>query len=680
MAFKKLTSRAFFIGWALLWLIVFNPATNAHRASPPRSVFQDQTLSISLETVVTGLNNPVYITHSRDESGRLFIVEQPGRIRILQNGKLLSPAFLDLSSKVLFGGERGLLGLAFHPKFATNRRFFVNYTRQPDGATIIAEYTVSSTNSNLADTSERVLLTIPQPFVNHNGGMIEFGPDGYLYIGMGDGGSAGDPQNNGQNLMVLLGKMLRIDVDGETPYAIPKDNPFFGALSIRNEIYAYGLRNPWRFSFDRETGELYAGDVGQNRIEEVDIIKKGGNYGWRLMEGSSCYNPATNCDRTGLILPITEYDHTIGCSITGGYVYRGKRFPDLQGVYFFGDYCQGTIFSYRNGTTTKLLQSGLGITSFGEDQDGELYVIGQKGTIAHILGPTPSGNCTLTCPQNITVTDTDGNGSEVVTYSAPIEKGLCGAITSTPPSGSTFPVGTTTVNCVASMGGGACSFTITVNPKSGGDQTPPTVRVIAPNGKETLRAGQPFTIEWQSSDNVGVINHDISLFAEFLDIAPKIVATGLSGTAQSFLWTVDAYPSPARIQVTAKDAAGNVGSDVSDAPFIIQVPDTQAPTVKITSPNGGEKLKAGSSFTITWQSSDNVGIKSQNILLSTDGGATFPTTLVSDLPGAAQSFMFAVPSTQAKSKTARVRVVAFDAAGNQGQDESDANFKIKPKR
>src|SRR6185295_8643551 len=233
---------------------------------------------IVLQPLISGLNSPILVTNAHDGSNRLFIVEQPGRIKVLRPGSSSPTSFLDIASRVLSGGERGLLGLAFHPQFSTNRRFFVNYTRQTDGATVIAEYRASATNGDVADTSETVLLVIAQPFSNHNGGMIEFGPDQFLYIGMGDGGSANDPGNRAQNLTELLGKILRIDVDhanGGVPYSSPSDNPFFGATAGRDEIYAFGMRNPWRFSFDRDTGQLYCGDVGQNAREEIDIITRG---------------------------------------------------------------------------------------------------------------------------------------------------------------------------------------------------------------------------------------------------------------------------------------------------------------------------------------------------------------------------------------------------------------------
>ncbi|MBX7222315.1 MAG: PQQ-dependent sugar dehydrogenase [Blastocatellia bacterium] len=364
-----------------LWMFpVIKPAVVTAQGSAP----------IRLEPVVSGLSSPVYVTHAGDNSGRLFAVERPGRIRLIQNGALLATAFLDITALVLSdSSERGLLSVAFHPQFAANRRFFVNYTRKPDGATVVAEYTASVVNPNLADTAERVVLTVAQPFNNHNGGQLQFGPDGYLYIGMGDGGSAGDPQGNGQNINTLLGKMLRLNVDGAQPYESPADNPFFGSIPGRDEIFAVGFRNPWRFSFDRQTGQLYVADVGQSNREEVDLVVNGGNYGWNTMEGTNCFNPPSGCNQNGLILPITEYGHTGGqCSITGGYVYRGTQNRDLQGMYIYGDYCRGNILGYRNGTVTTLLDQVGNIASFGQDQEGELYVVLLNGAIRRIVGPS----------------------------------------------------------------------------------------------------------------------------------------------------------------------------------------------------------------------------------------------------------------------------------------------------
>jgi len=338
--------------------------------------------TLQVTPIITGIANPVAITHAGGGSGRLFITLQAGLIILYDGQQVLPTPFLDISPLVTSGGEQGLLSVAFHPNYAANGFFYVNYT-DLNGDTVIARYRVS-VNPNTADpSSATILLTIPQPFPNHNGGQLLFGPDGYLYIGMGDGGSGGDPSNNAQNLMSLLGKILRIDVDNSQPYGIPPDNPFLTDPNASDEIWAYGLRNPWRFSFDRQTGDLFIADVGQNNLEEVNFqaaASTGGeNYGWRLMEGSSCFNPGSNCNDGSLALPILEYDHSLGCSISGGYRYRGLQSPGMAGLYFYGDFCSGRIWGATQNaqgawTTTQLLATALQITAFGEDEDGELYV------------------------------------------------------------------------------------------------------------------------------------------------------------------------------------------------------------------------------------------------------------------------------------------------------------------
>jgi glucose/arabinose dehydrogenase len=354
---------------------------------------------VSLEPLVGGLDQPVFLTHAHDGSNRKFIVEQPGRILVMQPGSTSTSVFLDIRSRVLSGGERGLLGLAFHPLYATNGRFFVNYTRETDGATVIAEYHVSAVNRNAADPgSESVLLVILQPYPNHNGGMIAFGPDNYLYIGMGDGGSAYDPENRAQNVDDLLGKMLRIDVDHplspSVRYSSPASNPHFGpSVPGRDEIYAIGLRNPWRFSFDRLNGQLYAGDVGQVSREEIDIIVRGGNYGWRVLEGTLCTGLGPAPCSMPSIAPITEYATGQGgrCAITGGYVYRGSRQSLPYGAYIYGDYCSGEIFMFQGGPANVILDTNLNISSFGEDESGEIYVVGLGGSISRLAGTAAPG-------------------------------------------------------------------------------------------------------------------------------------------------------------------------------------------------------------------------------------------------------------------------------------------------
>ncbi|MDQ7844643.1 MAG: PQQ-dependent sugar dehydrogenase [Armatimonadota bacterium] len=372
----------FLLGVAL-WL---RAGVQAQPAPAPR---------LALRPVVTGLSAPVYLTHAGDRSGRLFVVEQEGRIRVVRDGRLLARPYLDIRSRVVSGGELGLLSVAFHPRFADHGRFFVNYTTNQGGRlrTVIAEYRAAPPDADVAGAAERILLEIDQPFRNHNGGLNLFGPDGMLYIGMGDGGSAGDPYNAGQRLDTLLGKLLRIDVDGTAPYRIPPDNPFVARNGARGEIWAYGLRNPWRFSFDRATGRLFLADVGQHQWEEIDLVVRGGNYGWKIMEGAHCYSPPEGCDRTGLQLPIAEYDHSQGCSVTGGYVYRGSRIPALVGRYLFGDYCSGRIWALTeaggNWAMAAVLTTDLRIASFGEDPAGELYVVDHAGTVYLITARSP---------------------------------------------------------------------------------------------------------------------------------------------------------------------------------------------------------------------------------------------------------------------------------------------------
>jgi glucose/arabinose dehydrogenase len=355
---------------------------------------------IALAVRATGLTNPVFVTSAPDGSGRLFIVEQGGRIKILKNGSVLPTPFLTVSYAVMGGSEQGLLGLAFHPSYKTNGKFYVDYTNA-DGTSVVREYQRSATNPDLADpTKTRVILRQSQPYANHNGGMLAFGKGGYLFIGFGDGGSGGDPGNRAQNLGTWLGKILRIDVNGTTSthnYRVPSSNPFVGRTGL-DEIWQYGLRNPWRFSFDRANGNLWIGDVGQARYEEVDrAIKtvngpgRGINWGWRVMEGSHCYSPSTGCNTSGKTLPLLDYDHSSGrCAVTGGYVYRGSAIPALVGAYLFGDFCSGEIWAVDAGAArpaakTLKLATGFPISSFGEGASGELYVVDYSGRILQVV-------------------------------------------------------------------------------------------------------------------------------------------------------------------------------------------------------------------------------------------------------------------------------------------------------
>ena len=376
----------------LLGLIV--PALPA--CDPSTLVTPDPSAVASLELVVDGLDGPLDLTAAPGEEDRLYVVERPGRIRIVDDGTLVETPFLDITSITSEGGERGLLGLAFHPDYPSTGTFFVNHTNLA-GDTRVVRYTVSPSGDAADPSSATELILVEQPFSNHNGGQLAFGPDGMLYIGLGDGGSSGDPSGHGQNPSTLLGSILRIDVDGGAPYAIPPDNPFADGADGAPEVWMYGLRNPWRFSFDASTGDIYVADVGQNEIEEVSVLSAadaaGANLGWDVLEGTRCYDAET-CDRTGLVLPAHEYTHDEGCSITGGYVYRGAALPQLDGRYFYGDYCGGWVRSFRlssDGAATDVTDhteafGSVGdLASFGLDAAGELYLLDLDGAVYRMV-------------------------------------------------------------------------------------------------------------------------------------------------------------------------------------------------------------------------------------------------------------------------------------------------------
>lgn len=354
--------------------------------------------AIRLQRIAAGFEMPLDFVTPDDGLGRIFIVEQRGRIRIIKNGVVLDTPFLDWRTKVACCDERGLLGLAFPPGFAQKQRFYINYT-DTSGNSVVSRLRVSSDGDRADASSEEILLRVTQPFANHNGGNLIFGPDGFLYIGFGDGGSGGDPQNNGQRLDTLLGKMLRIDVEsGQNPYAIPPTNPFANTTGARPEIWAYGLRNPWRYSFDKETSDFWIADVGQDRAEEVNFqpasSKGGENYGWRRMEGLQCYPPGATCDRSGITLPILEYGRQLGNSVTGGFVYRGTRYPALHGWYLYGDFGSGNLWGVqRVGSewdNRLLLATGAQISSFGQDPSGELYLVDYNGRVNFIAAGPPT--------------------------------------------------------------------------------------------------------------------------------------------------------------------------------------------------------------------------------------------------------------------------------------------------
>lgn len=358
--------------------------------SAPIPLAPDQ-IQLRLEAVFQGFELPVFFTHAGDGSGRHFVVEKTGKIWVIDKGEVQPTPFLDVSNRITTAGnEQGLLGLAFAPNFTETGHFFINYTDR-QGTTIVERYTVAGDNPHRGDAqSAFTVLTVAQPASNHNAGMLDFGPDGYLYVPLGDGGAANDRFGNGQNPQALLGKILRLDVttDPTQPYLIPPDNPFVAAdwngQDVRDEIWAIGLRNPWRTSFDRVTGDFWIADVGQNRFEEVNVVPSGApggyNFGWPIMEGKSCFQ-AANCDQSGLILPVVDYAHGQGeCSVTGGYVYRGQAYPQWHGVYFYGDFCSGRIWALApdgagGWLNAEVLDTDLAISSFGEDEQGELYVL-----------------------------------------------------------------------------------------------------------------------------------------------------------------------------------------------------------------------------------------------------------------------------------------------------------------
>jgi glucose/arabinose dehydrogenase len=397
-------SRKFFLAASVLVAIACFFAFNSISVSRAQTTAPLPTLGLA--NTIGGFTSPVGIANANDGSNRLFVVEQGGRIRIIKNGALLTTPFLDISTRISSGGERGLLGLAFPPDYVTKGYFYVNYTN-PAGDTVIARYLRSASNADTADSaSEQIIITIAQPFANHNGGQLNFSPrDKQLYVGMGDGGSGGDPGNRAQNPAELLGKILRLDVESGRPYTytVPASNPFVNRTGFRPEIWALGMRNPWRFSFDRMTADLFIADVGQGSFEEIDFQTAqsagGENYGWRIMEGVHCSNP-NPCNQTGLTLPIHEYDHSAGdCSVTGGYVYRAAQFPRMRGLYIYGDFCTGRIWGLRfennAWTNALLLDNSFQISAFGEDETGNVYVAAYNtGQISMLVdnGPvvTPS--------------------------------------------------------------------------------------------------------------------------------------------------------------------------------------------------------------------------------------------------------------------------------------------------
>ena len=423
--------------------------------------------TLELERVFPALTfeRPVLLTHAGDGSNRVYVVEQRGVVhRIDPAAPGRTDAFLDIRSRVSRGGnEEGMLGLAFDPRFTANGRFYVYYSAASPRRSVLSRFETGS--NGLGDAaSESALLEVRQPYSNHNGGMIAFGPDGMLYVALGDGGSAGDPQRNGQDLGTLLGAILRIDVtqagDG-APYAIPGDNPFVGQRGARGEIWAYGLRNPWRFSFDSETGDLWTGDVGQNALEEVDVVRRSGNYGWNVMEGSRCFR-STSCNADDFEPPVAEYGRDLGCSITGGYVYRGQRLPELRDVYLYADYCSGRIWGLRYDgervtEQAQLARASFQVPSFGEDEAGEVYVLGFDGGIYAFAAPP--GQTGQAPP---TLTSTDEESPAPAPTPAPAATGTPLPATASTPAANPTPTPGTATHLPAMSSGGVAWAVVAV--------------------------------------------------------------------------------------------------------------------------------------------------------------------------------------------------------------------------
>ncbi|MFN0151321.1 MAG: PQQ-dependent sugar dehydrogenase [bacterium] len=581
--------------------------------------------------IVSGLTRPLFVTAAPRDTSRIFIVEQgsasSARIKIYKpaTGLVNATPFLTIPNVATGGDEQGLLGLAFHPEYPDTPYFFVNFTRSSDGATVIRRYNVSA-NPDTADPATSTLIQVQsQPQANHNGGWIGFGPDGYLYAAYGDGGGANDQGTghdpvvgNGQSDGTRLGKILRLDINNGLPFTIPPSNPFVGMGSPREEFWAKGVRNPWRPSFDRLTGDFYIADVGQNLWEEVHYqpaASTGGeNYGWRKFEGYAIFNCPTPCDSSGLTRPVQVYSHggaPFRCSITGGYVYRGMDIPDLYGRYFYSDYCSDQTWTICvvNGVATELTERtsdmlpGVGftlddITSYGEDARGELYITDRDGEIYAILPDLPGGP----------------------------------------------------------------------------DVIAPTAAVQTPNGGEIYVSGTTIPIQWDASDAFGVVSLDI-LFSRNGGLSfPSTIVTGIrNGCVYPWNTAGVAATDMGRIKIIARDAAGNFVEDVSNANFTIGPVASAAPTVTLLTPNGGEVLDAQGTASITWNAMDDLGVTAVDLLYSADGGATFPTTIATNL---ANSGTYVWSVDDAATTMGRIRVVVRDANFQAAQDASDANFEI----
>jgi glucose/arabinose dehydrogenase len=572
----------------LIFVIVFLPLS-----------VEAQLPGIGLNIYVGGFTNPVNITNAGDSSGRLFIVEQAGAIKIVKNGVLQVIPFLDISDRVLSGGEQGLLSVVFPFGYASKGYFYVNYTRNTDGTTVVSRFRVT-TNPDIADpATEEIILTIEQPFANHNGGQLAFSPkDGYLYIGMGDGGSGGDPNNYAQNLNVLpgnkklLGKLLRIDVEsGATPYAIPVDNPLL--KGTRSEIWALGLRNPWRFSFDRITADLYIGDVGQATREEIDFQPSSSagaeNYGWHILEGSLCFNPLSGCiPPKNYSPPIIEYNHSAGCSVTGGFVYRGSEFSLLNGIYFYGDFCTGKIWGLkRNGGFWKKVlrfNTPLQISSFGEGEDGSIYVADYAtGNIYKIIQAvkviSPNGGEVISSGATFPIQWEASSEATKFDLMLSFDNGQTWRPIANDVAGTSYPwtvpkpLGNQK-KCLVKVIGYDASDVKVGSDKSDSPFTIEVIKLDAPSDPGiSMTSGGTYLIEWATNGIRRTVARTRLTFTKDGGANWDNKIATLADNPGSYLWTVPAVKTTrtqCKIKVELKDEGGIVlGQDISDNNFTI---------------------------------------------------------------------------------------------------------------